>query len=163
MRTRSRRAVQLAATSTFAFTTSVFGVTTASAAPAQSLPAISLQGLAAASGDTAHLELYGGHGDKMASADVTASLGLGTVTISGTVTDEKADSRCAYIYYKVLTAFGIDKSDKLVRVCGIGRSDSKTHRWVQLGIERFDAVDFWVCREQGLGRDRCSDGVRISF
>jgi hypothetical protein len=108
--------------------------------------------------DAHHLSLMGDQGEEMGSADVVASYGPtpGTVTMKGWVKDTKSDSRCVYINYKVVTAHGHDPDGKLVRVCGNGDEDYGDRATTAIFFNVHQRVEFKLCREQGLGRDRCT-------
>jgi len=100
--------------------------------------------------DTTHISLLGNQGEELSSADVRVSSTVpGTIDIEGWVEDTKKDSRCVYVEYKVVTAYGHDPDDTLVRVCGQGDRDYKIHRRTQWFFDIHQAVQFKLCREEG--------------
>lgn len=106
--------------------------------------------------DATHLSLTGKGGEELARGDVRVRKGLPwQVVVDSWVTDSKADSRCVYLEYKIITAFGFDKNHK-VRVCGIGHTGYKLTETTKVGVERFDAIEMKLCREDGWSRDPCT-------
>ncbi len=89
--------------------------------------------------------------------------GYGLATrIHTVVTDTRADSRCAYVAYRVDAPLTITRWHKAVRVCGAGRSDAGTADWVAPTWTSARTVEVKVCREQGLGDDPCSPVTEIA-
>lgn len=80
-----------------------------------------------------------------------------------TVTDTRADSRCAYVSARfVITRWTDTEWKKVARVCGDGESAEGVWDKTPPTFASVDHVEVKVCREQGFGTDPCSDVVSLA-